>query len=109
MRTSTLQSTLAIATLGALFGAPVAFAQVTTDASPTAVSLTTSGYTQNFDSMGTSGATAPAGWGTYSERGSHDTFSPIGNPSGTGVNPSPSGGTGNSTATTTVTADTVSV
>jgi hypothetical protein len=32
-------------------------------------------YTQNFDSMGTTGTTAPAGWSVFSEAGSHDTFS----------------------------------
>jgi hypothetical protein len=32
-------------------------------------------YTQNFDSMGTSGTTAPNGWKVYSEAGTHDTFS----------------------------------
>jgi hypothetical protein len=31
-------------------------------------------YTQNFDSMGTSGTTAPAGWSEYSLPGSHDNF-----------------------------------
>jgi hypothetical protein len=32
-------------------------------------------YTQNFDSMGTTGKTAPTGWAVYDEVGSHDTFS----------------------------------
>jgi hypothetical protein len=32
-------------------------------------------YTQNFDSMGTTGTAAPTGWSVYSEAGSHDTFS----------------------------------
>jgi hypothetical protein len=44
-------------------------------------------YSQNFDSMGTTGTVAPAGWSVFSEAGSHDTFSPIGNPNGTGVTP----------------------
>jgi hypothetical protein len=44
-------------------------------------------YTQNFDSMGTSGTTAPTGWSVVSEAGSHDTFSPLANPNGTGVSP----------------------
>ena len=43
-------------------------------------------YNQNFDGMG-SGTTAPTGWSAVSEAGSHDTFSPSGNPSGTGVLP----------------------
>ena len=109
MRSTPFKTTLAAAVLAALFTAPAAFAQVTADALPTAASLTTSGYTQNFDSMGTSGTTAPTGWGTYSVSGSHDTFSPISNPSGTGVSPAPTGGTGTTTLTTTVAADTISV
>ena len=32
-------------------------------------------YTQNFDSMGTTGTSAPTGWSVESEAGSHDTFS----------------------------------
>lgn len=32
-------------------------------------------YTQNFDSMGTAGTTAPTGWKEYSLAGTHDTFS----------------------------------
>jgi hypothetical protein len=32
-------------------------------------------YTQNFDSMGTTGTTAPAGWTVYSLSGSHEDFS----------------------------------
>ncbi|MGC3989262.1 MAG: PEP-CTERM sorting domain-containing protein [Chthoniobacteraceae bacterium] len=32
-------------------------------------------YSQNFDSMGTSGTAAPTGWSVYSIAGSHDTFS----------------------------------
>jgi|GEM_PF-927137 len=32
-------------------------------------------YTQNFDSLGTTGTVAPTGWSVYSEAGTHDTFS----------------------------------
>jgi hypothetical protein len=35
----------------------------------------TGNYTQNFDSMGTSGTAAPTGWSVESEAGTHDTFS----------------------------------
>jgi hypothetical protein len=35
----------------------------------------TGSYSQNFDSMGTAGTTAPAGWAEYSLSGSHDQFS----------------------------------
>jgi hypothetical protein len=41
----------------------------------------TGSYTQNFDSMGTAGTTAPTGWAVYSLSGSHDTFSYAGSDS----------------------------
>ncbi len=109
MKKNTLRSTLGLCALAMLFTASAARAQDTTDAVPTPASLTSAGYTQNFDSLGTSGTTAPQGWGTYSEAGSHDTFSPSGNPNGTGASPTPNGGTSNSTETSSVTAATVTV
>jgi hypothetical protein len=105
---TTLGTALACA-LATLFTASAARAQVTTDAVPAAASFTSGGYTQNFDSMGTTGTVTPAGWGTYSEAGSHDTFSPIGNPNGTGASPTPNGGTSNSAETGSLTAATITV
>jgi hypothetical protein len=57
---------LGLSAAAALFTGHSAFAQA---------SLTASGYTQNFSSMGT-GTTAPTGWSVVSEAGSHYTFSP---------------------------------
>jgi hypothetical protein len=72
---TTLGAALACA-LATLFTASTAHAQFTTDVVSTAT-LTSSGYTQNFDTMGT-GTVAPAGWTVVSEAGSHSTFAPVG-------------------------------
>ena len=76
MKISTLRA-LGLCSAVALLSTSAASAQVVFSGS----------YSQNFDSMGTAGTTAPTGWSVFSETGSHDTFSPIGNPNGTGVTP----------------------
>ena len=58
-----------------LLGLCAALGLVTAPAAFGQASLTSSGYTQNFSSMGT-GTTAPTGWSAVSEAGSHFTFMP---------------------------------
>lgn len=61
-------------------------AAATASAAPT---LTSSGYAQNFNSMGT-GTSYPDGWSGRSISGGHNDFTPADDPSSTGILPSAS-------------------
>lgn len=52
----------------------------------------TGSYLQTFDSMGTAGTTAPAGWSVFSMAGGHDTFAPADSVT-PGVDPNMTAGT----------------
>ena len=53
----------------------------------------TGSYSQNFDSMGQSGTTAPTGWSFVSEAGAHDAFTPTDDTITPGVLPNFTAGT----------------
>jgi len=77
---------------------------VTTASTAWAASASFTGsYSQNFDSMGQSGTTAPTGWSFVSEAGAHDAFTPADDTIKPGALPDLATGA-LSTATATVTA-----
>ena len=72
----------------------IAFGLMTIQSAQAQVILTGSTYSQNFDSLGTTGTAAPTGWSVYAETGSHFTFAPSNAPTisgdpAPGTNPSP--------------------
>jgi hypothetical protein len=76
----------------------LAFAAIASTASAASANFTGS-YSQNFDSLGQSGTTAPTGWSFVSEAGSHDTFTPADDSITKGVLPNLTAGTLTANAT----------
>jgi len=83
-------------TLRIAFG--LAFAATASTALAASASFTGS-YSQNFDSMGQTGTTAPTGWSFVSEAGGHDTFTPADDSITKGVLPNLTAGTLTANAT----------